>query len=246
MSTFEPSKFTILVVEDNNLSRKALIGMLFKSGYENILSAPDGRGAIEKIEHNYIDLIITDINMPHINGLELIKSVRMGQTNAAPETSIIAVTAFSDTETISTCMRFEIDAFLPKPVTVKDAREQIEQAVIGHTELYQQHLYCDVDTELNSDNESGKPNTQGSDIGKFTTVQSLHELQAGMTLVGDIFANNGGCLLKAGTLLDNRLVKRLRELQLLFQHYPPEVATHKILETNRRLLQSHRLYRQPC
>ena len=49
MATFEPSKFTILVVEDNNLSRKALIGMLFKSGYENILSAPYGRSAIEKI-----------------------------------------------------------------------------------------------------------------------------------------------------------------------------------------------------
>ncbi|MDA0119705.1 response regulator [Vibrio sp. T11.5] len=223
MSTFELSKFTILVVEDNNLSRKALIGMLFKSGYENILSAPDGRSAIEKIEHNHIDLIITDINMPHINGLELIKSVRMGQTKATPETSIIAVTALSDTETISTCMRFEIDAFLPKPITVKDAREQIEQAITGHTELYQQHLYSDIDTELNSDNESGKPNTQGSDIGKFTTVQSLHELQAGMTLVGDIFANNGGCLLKAGTLLDNRLVKRLRELQSIIDDHPIRV-----------------------
>lgn len=223
MATFEPSKFTILVVEDNNLSRKALIGMLFKSGYENILSAPDGRSAIEKIEHNHIDLIITDINMPHINGLELIKSVRMGQTKAVPETSVIAVTALSDTETISTCMRFEIDAFLPKPITVKDAREQIEQAVTGHTELYQQHLYNDVDTELNSGNETDTLAKPFPDASQITTLQNLYELQAGMTLVGDIFANNGGCLLKAGTLLDNRLVKRLRELSSIIDDHPIQV-----------------------
>ncbi|WP_333003824.1 response regulator [Vibrio coralliilyticus] len=223
MATFEPSKFTILVVEDNNLSRKALIGMLFKSGYENILSAPDGRSAIEKIEHNHIDLIITDINMPHINGLELIKSVRMGQTKAVPETSVIAVTALSDTETISTCMRFEIDAFLPKPITVKDAREQIEQAVTGHTELYQQHLYNDVNTELNSGDETDAQAKPLPDASQITTLQNLYELQSGMTLVGDIFANNGGCLLKAGTLLDNRLVKRLRELSSIIDDHPIQV-----------------------
>ncbi|NOH62522.1 response regulator [Vibrio sp. RE88] len=223
MATFEPSKFTILVVEDNNLSRKALIGMLFKSGYENILSAPDGRSAIEKIEHNHIDLIITDINMPHINGLELIKSVRMGQTKAVPETSVIAVTALSDTETISTCMRFEIDAFLPKPITVKDAREQIEQAVTGHTELYQQHLYNDVDTELNSGDETDAQAKPLPDASQITTLQNLYELQSGMILVGDIFANNGGCLLKAGTLLDNRLVKRLRELSSIIDDHPIQV-----------------------
>jgi hypothetical protein len=44
-----------------------------------------------------------------------------------------------------------------------------------------------------------------------------------MTLVGDIFANNGGCLLKAGTLLDNRLVKRLRELSSIIDDHPIQV-----------------------
>ena len=120
-------------------------------------------------------------------------------------------------------MRFEIDAFLPKPITVKDAREQIEQAVTGHTELYQQHLYNDVDTELNSGNETDTLAKPIPDASQITTLQNLYELQAGMTLVGDIFANNGGCLLKAGTLLDNRLVKRLRELSSIIDDHPIQV-----------------------
>ncbi|RSD30101.1 response regulator [Vibrio pectenicida] len=223
MAKFEPDKFTILVVEDNNLSRKALIGMLFKSGYENILSAPDGQTAMEKIEHNHIDLVVTDINMPHINGLQLIKAIRTGATHAIPETSIIAVTSLSDVETISACMRLEIDAFLPKPVTVKDAREQIEQAVIGHTELYQQHLYDEIETDLNSCNQvqSSEPTEKNND--ETITLQSLFDLRAGMTLTRDIFANNGVCLVKAGTLLDGRLVKRLCELKSIIAEQPIRV-----------------------
>ncbi|WP_114783639.1 response regulator [Vibrio tetraodonis] len=223
MARFEPDKFTILVVEDNNLSRKALIGMLFKSGYENILSAPDGQTAIDKIEHNHVDLVVTDINMPHINGLQLIKAIRTGSTRAVAETSIIAVTSLSDIETISSCMRLEVDAFLPKPVTVKDAREQIEQAVTGHTELYQQHLYHEIETDLGGENkqDSEQPPAQNTDL--TMTLTSLYDLRSGMTLVRDIFASNGTCLVKAGTQLDGRLVKRLCELNEIIDEQPIRV-----------------------
>ncbi|USD35204.1 MULTISPECIES: response regulator [Vibrio] len=223
MTTFEPRTFTILVVEDNNLSRKSLIGMLFKSGYENILSAADGQSAIEKIAQSHIDLVITDINMPHINGLELIKAIRMGNTKTPPETSIIAVTALSDTKTISTCMRFEIDAFLSKPIKVKDTREQIEQAITAHSELYQQHQYHDVVTDINRESSNATTPHATTNSNQFITLASLAELQAGMTLAGDIFANNGGCLLKAGTLLDSRLVNRLKELSLIIDKHPIRV-----------------------
>ncbi|MYM58920.1 response regulator [Vibrio sp. OCN044] len=223
MARFEPDKFTILVVEDNNLSRKALIGMLFKSGYENILSAPDGQTAIDKIEHNHVDLVVTDINMPHINGLQLIKAIRTGSTHAVAETSIIAVTSLSDIETISACMRLEVDAFLPKPVTVKDAREQIEQAVTGHTELYQQHLYHEIDTDLDGEKKEDTQQPQPHSIDHTTTLDSLFDLRAGMTLVRDIFAHNGTCLVKAGTQLDGRLVKRLCELKAIIDEQPIRV-----------------------
>ena len=89
--------------------------------------------------------------------------------------------------------------------------------------MYQQHLYNDVDTELNSGNETDTLAKPIPDASQITTLQNLYELQAGMTLVGDIFANNGGCLLKAGTLLDNRLVKRLRELSSIIDDHPIQV-----------------------
>lgn len=223
MAQFEPDKFTILVVEDNNVSRKSLIGMLFKSGYENILSAPDGQTAIEKIEYNHVDLVVTDINMPHINGLQLIKAIRTDKTHATPETSIIAVTSLSDVETISACMRLEIDAFLPKPVAVKDARQQIEQAVTGHTELYQQHLYEEIETDLSRKTNNQTSALRKKNTGQITTLNSLYDLRSGMTLVGDIFAQNGGCLVRAGTQLDGRLVKRLCELKSIIAKQPIRV-----------------------
>ena len=89
------------------------------------------------------------------------------------ETSIIAVTSLSDIETISACMRLEVDAFLPKPVTVKDAREQIEQAVTGHTELYQQHLYHEIDTDLGGEKKRRYSTTAATQHRPYNDTRQL-------------------------------------------------------------------------
>ncbi|EGA71152.1 response regulator receiver modulated diguanylate phosphodiesterase [Vibrio sinaloensis DSM 21326] len=215
MSQFDPTLFTILVVEDHKFSRQALIGMLVRSGYENVLSAKDGQEAIDKCNRNHIDLIITDINMPKVNGLELIKSIRQASTQIANHTSILAVTTLSDTSTISACMTLEVDAFLVKPISVKCVQEKIQSAVCAPKTLFQQHLYEAVDTHISL----SVPSEEKDSIEKIRQIQSevhelttLSDLRDGMTLVYDINANNGGCLLKAGTVLNEKLIKRLFEL----------------------------------
>lgn len=215
MSQFDPTQFTILVVEDHKFSRQALIGMLIRSGYENVLSAKDGQEAICKCNQNHIDLIITDINMPKVNGLELIKTIRQAATQIANHTRILAVTTLSDTQTISACMTLEVDAFLVKPIAVKCVQEKIQSAVCASKKLFQQHLYEAVETHISLSMPAGKrPNNEKirqihSEVHEIT---ALSELRNGMTLVCDINANNGGCLLKAGTVLNEKLIKRLFEL----------------------------------
>tara|TARA_Y100001956_G_C4128004_1_gene191449 strand:- start:3078 stop:3785 length:708 start_codon:yes stop_codon:yes gene_type:complete len=215
MSQFDPTNFTILVVEDHKFSRQALISMLVRSGYENLLSAKDGEEAIMKCDQNKIDLIITDINMPKVNGIELIKAVRMNQTNSSHHTNIIAVTTLSDTNTISACMTLEVDAFLVKPISIKCAQEKIQAAVSELKHLYQQHLYETVDTQISLSSQH-EPDQNEAKIRQIQSqvheLSALSELRAGMTLVHDIKAHNGGCLIKAGTQLNKKLIKRLFEL----------------------------------
>ncbi|WP_038176774.1 response regulator [Vibrio pacinii] len=216
MADFDPTNFTLLVVEDHAFSRKALINMLVKNGYENLLSASNGEKALDKLNHNQIDLIITDINMPNINGLELIKMVREGKTSVAKDTSIIAVTTLSDTPTISACMTLEVDSFLVKPITVSSAQQQIKNAVSEPKCLYQQHLYHSVSTAVTFEQVNSKPDSTSPRISEVSShivkIEKLSELKEGMVLLEDIHVISGGSLVKAGTTLNAKLLRRLFEL----------------------------------
>lgn len=224
MSSYEPSKFTILVVEDHKFSRKALLNMLVQAGYENLLSAQNGEQAIEKLDNNQIDLIVTDINMPLFNGLELIKHIREGRTKTPCVTSIIAVTTLSDTATIASCMSLEVDAFLVKPITVQNAQDQIKSAVSEPKKLYQQHLYSNVSTTVSLSNTSSHEDPKRPRIREVSShivhIEKLSELQEGMTILDDIFVTTGGCLLKAGTTLNSKLLRRLNELSKIIEVHP--------------------------
>ncbi len=66
---------TILIVDDSESIREVVNFTLEKSGY-NVLSADDGTEAIKHLDGKHIDLIITDLHMPKMNGIELIKEVR--------------------------------------------------------------------------------------------------------------------------------------------------------------------------
>ncbi len=66
---------TVLIVDDSELVLKILSNKLKKAGY-NFLQALDGKQALEFLNGNSIDLIITDLNMPEMDGVELINAVR--------------------------------------------------------------------------------------------------------------------------------------------------------------------------
>ncbi len=72
-------KMTILVVDDSGTMRLMFKQYLKKAGFDNVVLANDGRDAIEKLKVNSIDLIISDWNMPNMDGLELLQWVRKNE-----------------------------------------------------------------------------------------------------------------------------------------------------------------------
>lgn len=73
---------TILVVEDERLSRTIIIATLQAHGF-TCISAEDGQEALDLLNENDCDLILTDLRMPLLNGLDLIKAIREGQSSIA-------------------------------------------------------------------------------------------------------------------------------------------------------------------
>lgn len=107
---------TVLVVEDNGFNRRLLGDMLTGWGQQVVL-AEDSLQALQFVEQQQFDLILLDIRMPGIDGIELACLIRKRERECS-ETSvpIIAITADADAATREACLKAGINAVVPKPV----------------------------------------------------------------------------------------------------------------------------------
>lgn len=101
----------ILICEDEEIMLTALEFRLKKQGYE-VIRAEDGQVAIDKIQTEDPDLIIADIMMPHVSGLELITFVRQDQRKDTP---IIVISALELDEVVLEASRLGANDFISKP-----------------------------------------------------------------------------------------------------------------------------------
>ena len=114
----------VLIVEDEEPVRSVLVRKLTLSGYE-VMSAPDGIQALYMLREKNFGVILTDINMPNLNGLELLQIVR----EAYPDIIIIMSTAYNDLEHAISAMRLGASNYLVKPFKLEDAVTALRQAL---------------------------------------------------------------------------------------------------------------------
>lgn len=117
-------KHRILVVDDEESIREFLEIMLRKEGYE-VTSAEDGERAIELFKKKSFDMVITDLQMPKVTGLELLKYVK----EQAPDTVMLMITAFGSTETAVEAMKLGAYDYITKPFKIDEVRINIANAL---------------------------------------------------------------------------------------------------------------------
>ncbi|WP_458700543.1 response regulator transcription factor [Sulfurospirillum sp. 1307] len=110
----EIGDLSILYVEDNDALRQKATKLLEKI-FQTVYSASNGKEAIEIFKEHFSPIIITDINMPEMDGLELAK--RVHEIN--PDVKIIIMSAFDSQENLLKSIKYNIFDFLKKPVEVK-------------------------------------------------------------------------------------------------------------------------------
>jgi putative two-component system response regulator len=109
----QPLSGTILVADDQAPNRELLDELLSAQGFK-VITAPDGAAALGELAHAQIDLVILDIMMPHLNGLQVCEKIK-----ANPDTyliPVILVTALSDKQDRIEGIKAGADDFLTRPV----------------------------------------------------------------------------------------------------------------------------------
>ncbi|UXR64014.1 sigma-54 dependent transcriptional regulator [Bdellovibrio bacteriovorus] len=117
-------KSRILVVDDEESIREFLEIMLKKEGYE-ITLAEDGQKAKDLLTKKTFDMIISDLQMPHVTGIELLKHVK----ESYPDTVFMLITAFGTTETAVEAMKMGAYDYLTKPFKIDEVRMNIQNAL---------------------------------------------------------------------------------------------------------------------
>ena len=103
-------KPVVLVVDDEPVARQSLSDILRLEGY-SVSSAPNGQSAVEFVRTHAVDLMVVDLRMPGMDGLEVIQVVNQ----TSPDTEIILLTAYGSTETAVQALRLRIHDYLLKP-----------------------------------------------------------------------------------------------------------------------------------
>jgi PAS domain S-box-containing protein len=135
---------TVLYVEDDAHARSSLVNVLEKVVHK-VYVAEDGRQGLEyfKKQKENIDIIVSDINMPHMDGLELLESVRY----FSKDIPFIFTTAHQDNDFLLGALKFGVTHYANKPVDIKDLMLKIQSECMNKYQ-FQKALHMQKESEL--------------------------------------------------------------------------------------------------
>jgi len=116
------NKKRILLVDDEENARTALAKILSREEYE-VISAGNGFEALELLNNTQVDLIITDINMPEMNGMSFLREINQ----LYPGSNVIMVTAYGEVESYIEAMNLGAFEYINKPVRINELKKIISK-----------------------------------------------------------------------------------------------------------------------
>ncbi len=119
----------ILAVDDSSTMRRIIINTLKRAGFEDVVEACDGKDALSKLEAEKIDFVITDWNMPEMDGLTLVTNMRKSGSHS--KIPVLMVTTRSVKEDIVEALKAGVNNYIVKPFTPDTLKEKIDQTLAG-------------------------------------------------------------------------------------------------------------------
>lgn len=188
-----PQDNTILIVDDEPMLREIMSEWMASEGY-SVLTAKNGADALRVLEANRVDAIVTDVRMPVMDGITLLRTLKASADNATPA---IVVSGFSDI-TLREALDLGVETMLPKPFTHNQLLSSIRRLLTRREELW------------------GLPAAQGEcpDLyASFSTIGSARQLS-------QIAFGRGGFCLRSNSIPDATSVRFVLD----FKNEPLRIA----------------------
>jgi len=220
LDTFDQKQ--VLIVDDDDFILGVLEKLLKLLGIEQVLKAGNGGEAREVLEKHAVDLLITDVQMPELDGLSLLKLIRTGQTSAPIFLPSIVVTNLEDEDVLALALSLDVNGFVQKPFTTPML---IKRILVALSESFQEpsgypyegvviessRLQLDDGGEVSLGSEANQ--VIAAELGDNVTLVSLFQLKPDMQVAEDIKTQNGTLLLPRGFRLNETRIHRMWEIR---------------------------------
>ena len=115
----------VLVIDDSSIMRKMIVRCLKLAGIEigELVEAADGREALEAVRKHKLDLILSDINMPEMDGLQFLQGLKLIQS--AKGTPVVMITTEGTESRVVEALSAGAQAYIRKPFTSDEVKERI-------------------------------------------------------------------------------------------------------------------------
>jgi len=168
----------ILVVDDERSMREVLFSMLKNEGYD-VTVAEGGEAAIEAVRRETFDAILTDVRMPKIDGLQVLKATK----DLSPNTVVIMITAFGSSETAVEAMKLGAYDYITKPFKYDEVTLNIKRA-LERKRLRDENLNLKqrLETQYRFENIIGK---SAKIVAVFDTIRKIADSQSTVMITGE-------------------------------------------------------------
>jgi two-component system chemotaxis response regulator CheY len=120
-----PTDMRFLIVDDFSTMRRIVRGLLKESGYNNADEAEDGAAALQKLKNEKFDFVVSDINMPNMNGFELLAQIKADEN--LKHLPVLMVTAEARKEDIVLAAQNGAAGYIVKPFTKATLEEKVQK-----------------------------------------------------------------------------------------------------------------------
>ena len=130
--TVDGRPLEVLLAEDNAINQRLAIALLEKRGVQ-VVAVENGLQTLDALARSHFDLVLMDIQMPELDGLETTRRLRRSEEGSGRRTPVIGLTAHAMQEDRERCLAAGMDAYVTKPIRPADLFSAIERTVVGIT-----------------------------------------------------------------------------------------------------------------
>jgi len=224
MGKVDFSTMSVMIVDDEKFSLR-IVGQILKSiGFKRVVEAKDGSHALAQLEgglNEDINLVIADFNMPIVNGLELLKTIRVGMKGVDRAMTVAMLTGNTDKHLVAAAIDLDVDAFIAKPVSRDVLEKKLSRILQNDIELKEPKSYQDVDIDVQiAIRADEKKDIEHFGSAVLSSKNEAHEVllsrvQEGTVLARSVRLSDGKVILQAGIKLNDRLIAKVQDLNAL-------------------------------